>query len=44
MELRFGYGQTEQIVNVPDKNLLGILTTNTVQHQRCGEEAVEYAL
>ena len=44
MELKFGYGNTEQAVNVPDKNLLGVLTANTVSHQRRGEEAVEYAL
>lgn len=44
MELRFGYGQTEQVVMIPDKNLLGILMSNTITHERTGQEAVEYAL
>lgn len=44
MELNFGYGKTEQIVNVPDKNLLGVLTANEMEHKRSGVEAVEYAL
>lgn len=44
MELKFGYGKTEQIVNVPDKNLLGVLVSNEMEHKRLGVEAVEYAL
>lgn len=44
MELNFGYGKTEQTVNVPDKNLLGVLTANEMEHKRLGVEAVEYAL
>lgn len=44
MELKFGYGKTEQTVNVPDKNLLGVLVSNEMEHKRLGVEAVEYAL
>ena len=44
MELKFGYGNTEQTVNLPDKNLLGVLTANEMEHKRLGVEAVEYAL
>ena len=44
MEIGFGYGQGEQIVNIPDKNLLGVLMSNTVTHERTGRAAVEYAL
>ena len=44
MQLRFGYGRTEQVVKIPDKNLLNILTANTIAHQRTGRDAVEYAL
>lgn len=44
MELRFGYGKTEQVVNVPDKSLLGVLTANEMEHLRLGPDAVKYAL
>ncbi len=44
MELRFGYGNGEVGVNVPDRNLAGILTANPVKHPRRGEAAVRYAL
>ncbi len=44
MELKFGYGKTEQTVNIPDKNLLGVLVSNEMEHKRLGVEAVEYAL
>ena len=44
MELRFGYGKTEQVVNVPDNNLLGVLTANEMEHLRLGSDAVKYAL
>ena len=44
MELQFGYGKTEQIVNVPDENLMDVLVSNTVTHERTGRAAVEYAL
>jgi len=44
MELRFGYGNSEQIVNVPDERLIGVLTANEMEHLRKGPEAVRYAL
>ena len=44
MKIEFGYGQGEQIVNIPDENLLGVLMSNTVTHERTGTAAVEYAL
>lgn len=44
MQLRFGYGNGEQIVNVPDEQLLGVLTANEMAHARTGSEAVAYAL
>ena len=44
MELTFGYGKGEQVVNVPDNNLLGVLTANEMEHLRTGPEAVKYAL
>jgi hypothetical protein len=44
MELRFGYAKTEQVVQVPDKNLIGVLTANEMEHTHPGEEAVRYAL
>ena len=44
MELKFGYGNREEIVNVPEKNLLGVLTANEMAHVHLGEEAVRYAL
>ena len=44
MELEFGYGAGVQTVQVPEKNLMGILTANEMQHERRGEAAVRYAL
>lgn len=44
MQLHFGYGNGEQIVNVPDEQLLGTLTANEMVHARTGPEAVAYAL
>jgi len=44
MQLHFGYGNGEQIVNVPDEQLLGVLTANEMVHARTGAEAVAYAL
>ena len=44
MQLYFGYGNGEQIVNVPDEQLLGVLTANEMAHARTGSEAVAYAL
>lgn len=44
MKLEFGYGQGVQTVDVPDKNLLDVLVSNPIEHERRGEEAVRYAL
>ena len=44
MKLEFGYGCGVQTVEVPEKNLLAVLTSNPVAHERHGEEAVRYAL
>ena len=44
MKLEFGYGTGVQIVDVPDKNLMGVLQANPMQHERRGEDAVRYAL
>ena len=44
MQLEFGYGQSVQIVDVPDRNLLTELKANSVKHIRKGTEAVRYAL
>lgn len=44
MRLSFGYGKGEQTVEVPERNLLGVLTANEMRHERRGEDAVRYAL
>ncbi len=44
MKLEFGYGKTVQTVEVPDRNLLAVLTSNPMEHERRGEEAVRWAL
>ena len=44
MRLSFGYGKTEQIVEVPDQNLQAVLESNPMEHERRGPEAVRYAL
>ena len=44
MKLHFGYGSGIQTVEVPDKNLLAVLESNPVHHERRGEAAVRYAL
>ena len=44
MKLEFGYGNGVQTVEMPEKNLLGILKANPIQHERCGAEAVQWAL
>ena len=44
MKLEFGYGKGIQTVEVPEKNLLGILRANEMAHERRGAEAVDYAL
>ncbi len=44
MRLTFGYGSGEQVVTLDEKNLLGVLTANKMEHLRTGVEAVEHAL
>ncbi len=44
MKLEFGYGKGVQTVEVPDKNLIGVLQSNPLEHLRRGQEAVAYAL
>ena len=44
MKLEFGYGKSVQTVTVPDKNLLGVLMSNPLDHARHGQDAVRYAL
>jgi len=44
MILEFGYGNTVQTVDCPDKNLMGVLVSNEMQHERRGADAVVYAL
>ena len=44
MKLEFGFGNGTQTVEAPDKNVLGVLLSNPMEHLRRGPEAVEYAL
>ena len=44
MRLDFGYGTGVQTVELPEENLLGVLTANEIRHERGGEAAVRYAL
>ncbi|MBQ2718966.1 MAG: nickel-dependent lactate racemase [Clostridia bacterium] len=44
MQLSFGYGTRDEVVTVPDGQLLGVLTANEMTHERTGREAVRYAL
>lgn len=44
MQLSFGYGTRDEVVTVPDGQLLGVLTANEMTHERGGREAVRYAL
>ena len=44
MILEFGFGKGVQKVDVPDKNLLAVLTANEMEHERRGADAVDYAL
>lgn len=44
MKLNFGYWNREEIVEVPEKNLMAVLTANEMDHARRGEDAVRYAL
>ena len=44
MKLDFGYGKGIQTVEVPDRNLIAVLTANEITHERRGAEAVDHAL
>lgn len=44
MQLRFGYGSGEHMVEIPEKNLLGILTPNAVDAGLAEEAEVKRAL
>ena len=44
MKLEFGYGKGVQTVEVPDQNLLAVLASNPMDHERAGEAAVRHAL
>ena len=44
MKLEFGYGRGIQAVEVPEKNLIDVLVSNPMEHERRGEAAVRYAL
>ncbi len=44
MKLEFGFGKGTQTVELPEANLLGVLTANTVEYDLTGEAEVERAL
>ncbi len=44
MKLEFGYGRGVQTVEVPDSNLVAVLESNPISHERRGEDAVRWAL
>lgn len=44
MKLKFGYGNGVQIVELPEQNLIGVLTAEPLVHSLHGEEAVRHAL
>ncbi|MDO5399587.1 MAG: nickel-dependent lactate racemase [Eubacteriales bacterium] len=44
MKLEFGYGPGVQTVELPEKNLMGVLVSNPMDHKRRGAEAVRHAL
>ena len=44
MKLEFGYGKGVQTVEVPDRNLVDVLVSNPMEHERRGADAVRYAL
>ena len=44
MRMEFGYGKGTQIVEIPDRNLMAVLTANEMEHARRGADAVDYAL
>ncbi len=44
MKLEFGFGKGIQTVELPEDNLMGVLTANTVAYDLTGEDEVERAL
>ena len=44
MRLEFGYGSGIQTVDLPEKNIVGILEANHIQHEKFGADAVRDAL
>jgi len=44
MRVDFGFGNGVQTVDLPDENVLGVLLPNQVSVERCGADAVIYAL
>ena len=44
MRMEFGYGKGTQTVEIPDRNLIAVLTANEMEHARRGAAAVDYAL
>ena len=44
MKVEFGIGKTSQTVEIPDRNLMGVLVANEMEHKRHGQEAVDHAL
>lgn len=44
MKIEFGYGNSVQMAEIPDRNLMAVLESNPFQHERRGRQAVEYAL
>ena len=44
MKLEFGFGKGIQTVELPEDNLMGVLTANTVEYDLTGEDEVERAL
>ena len=44
MKLTFGYGCREEVVEIPEENLMDVLTANEMNHSHFGSEAVRHAL
>lgn len=44
MKIELGFGDTTQILNVPDENLSEILVPNDIEHRMSADEAVKNAL
>ena len=44
MVLEFGFGTSTQVVEVPEKNLMGVLHANSVETDLTGEAEVRRAL